>query len=235
MKGALLLIFYLIFLASCGEPGRGKRVQDLSPKLGATMEESSELSAYEKDIAYNICLAFRNKYTDFRNTRLGQKFSFEVKHTSCSGSTPATLIYTVLTKAAGENPLLSFTSSTGGVYFQGVESHLHGYLAPLCVHLLQGENAQNTYDAEDGKMQIKFFVDEGLAKFKASFSKRELNSSSPDFGKFMVTREDVLTVVGGSILPDAMSGLVSERVQTIFCSNGAYQELKQTFMLHQVQ
>ena len=77
LKWACLALMTLMMLVSCGETRPQKRATP-GTSIGAILDRSKPLAGKEMDIAYTMCLALRNKTTEYRSKHLNQIFSFEV-------------------------------------------------------------------------------------------------------------------------------------------------------------
>ncbi len=230
-KWAWLPIMTLMILVSCGQVGPQKRV-GVATSIGSILDTAQVLAGKEMEIAYTMCLALRNKATEYRSQHLNQIFSFQVDYTGCNRQKSSTVITTRLHETNG---VLLYDSNLAVFYFKNVETHTTGLLAPLCASLLKGQSANNTVDEADGKRQFKFYAEDGRAKVISYLARRDLNNQSATFGQFIVAREDLKQIETGPILPGVILGLESDQTQRIPCPDGVtFESVQQTFLTHSV-
>ena len=123
--------------------------------LGTEIVSNSLLKGEEATIGYAICLAFRSKRLDYK-LRIGQKFSFEIVHKGCNREESVTNFATTLA-SSGDDDTLKFVNSEQSLYFNNVEDHKFGFLGEICTGLLKGEGVNNTYESENGLVQVSVF------------------------------------------------------------------------------
>ncbi|MBI2519601.1 MAG: hypothetical protein HYV97_04265 [Bdellovibrio sp.] len=231
LKSACLGLMTLLILASCGEAGPQKRVP-ASTSIGSILDTPKPLANKEMEIAYTMCLALRNKSTEYRSKHLNQIFSFEVEYTACNRTSSSTVITTRLNEA---NNVLVYDSSLSTFYFKNVETHTTGMLAPICGTLLKGQPTTDTIDEGDGKRQFNFYAEDGRAKFTSYLARRDANAQSSTFGQFIVVREDIKQIETGPVLPGVILGLESDQTQRIPCPDGVtFESVRQLFLTHSV-
>ncbi len=229
LKWACLALMTLMMLVSCGETRPQKRATP-GTSIGAILDRSKPLAGKEMDIAYTMCLALRNKTTEYRSKHLNQIFSFEVEYMACNRASSSTVITTHLLET---NNILIYDSTISTFYFKNVETHTAGMLAPICGPLLKGEVANDTVDEGDGKRQFKFYAEDGRAKVKSYLARRDANNQSSTFGQFVVIREDIKQIETGPVLPGIILGLESDQTQRIPCPDGVtYESVRQLFLTH---
>ncbi|OFZ13471.1 MAG: hypothetical protein A2X86_10460 [Bdellovibrionales bacterium GWA2_49_15] len=226
---ACVVLLTLTILVSCGETRPQKRV-GVGTSLGSIMDAPKPLSGQKMDIAYTMCLALRNKTTEFRSKHLNEIFSFEIEHTACNRSSTSTVITTRLHET---NNVLIYDSTLATFYFKNVETHTTGLLAPICGPLLKGQLATDTVDEGDGKRQFNFYAEDGRAKVTSYLARRDTNAQSSTFGQFIVVREDIKQIETGPVLPGVILGLESDQTQRIPCPDGVtFESVRQLFLTH---
>jgi|GEM_PF-6036835 len=222
-------IILAVLIAGCGQrSGPQKRINSVTT-IGSIIESPSMLEGKDLELAYAVCLSLRNKDTEFRSNRINQKFAFEIDHTDCSKNKSSAIINTTLQDSSGK---LIWNVNLPTFYFKNVETHLVGMMAPLCNVLLKGQSSPNTYDEGDGKRQLTFVMENGKIKVVGKLAKRDGQGSSQTFGQMVVVREDTKYYSTGSQLSGVITGLESDQVQRIPCSNGSTETLRQIFLNH---
>ncbi len=222
----LVALLALVLLSSgCYEEMRTKR-SSKSSMMGETMGQIAEFETSEFNQAYATCLAFKSKSALFKGELKGQKFSFELDHTNCTGSPAVTTFKTTLTENADGS--LSYADGPVNSYFESVETHLHGLIAPICTTVLKGNNTANTYTSSDKTVQVRFAESDGVPKVFAYTSAPSLE------GGGTITREDILTISLGEGSQGAIVGLEIEREQRVPCPGGGVEILRQTYLNHNI-
>lgn len=210
MKVALLSIL-IVTLASCGA---GKHKSAAQSQLGSSLTLGASFNVEEKNVALRICYAFRSKNTDFRASRLGDLFKFDLTETSCTGVSRAESISTNLS-APFVSRAMVFDGISGINYYSEVETDQHGKLAAICYSLSRGSTPEKSY-LEAGLLVEVSFIDN-------SFIIRSAKKIGPDY---IVSKEEFFEVATDS----NGGGIVSSIKRSSSCPITGKSEFSQTLV-----
>lgn len=135
-----LLFLFCVTLFSCGP--EGTRAPASSTRLlGQTLVGERALRNDERALLLDMCYGLRSAWTEFRHNQRGKKFRFDFEQETCQKSEKPVreVLELELVHMLDSAPMI-YDGPYTLPYFQEMETHLHGRLAPLCQRALKGES-----------------------------------------------------------------------------------------------